>query len=294
MDQATTLRNMVKERSQGAEKKKARVITITSGKGRVGKSNTSVNLALALSELGKKVIIFDADFGLANVEVMFGALPKYNLSDVIYRGKSIEDVITQGPNNIGFISGGSGIVSLSNVNRDQLAYLIHNLNNLDNLADFVIIDTGAGISDQVLAFAMMAPEIIMITTPEPSSLTDSYSLIKALYRNPNFDKDNTNIRVLANKASTIEDGELVYQKLASVVTKFLQGRLDYLGMIPLDATIDKAIRQQKPVMISFPNCKASKAYKLVASDLINGTHSANNIKRGISEIFSSFMLNRRL
>ena len=190
MDQATTLRNMVKERSQGAEKKKARVITITSGKGGVGKSNTSVNLALALSELGKKVIIFDADFGLANVEVMFGALPKYNLSDVIYRRKSIEDVITQGPNNIGFISGGSGIVSLSNVNRDQLAYLIHNLNNLDNLADFVIIDTGAGISDQVLAFAMMAPEIIMITTPEPSSLTDSYSLIKALYRNPNFDKDN--------------------------------------------------------------------------------------------------------
>ena len=285
---------MVKERQENAEKKKARVITITSGKGGVGKSNTSVNLALALSELGKKVIIFDADFGLANVEVMFGALPKYNLSDVIYRGKSIEEIITPGPNDIGFVSGGSGIVGLSNINRDQLAYLIHNLNNLDSLADFVIIDTGAGISDQVLSFAMMSPEIIMITTPEPSSLTDSYSLIKALYRNPNFDRANTSIRVLANKASTIEDGELVYQKLSSVVTKFLQGRLDYLGMIPLDTTIDKAIRQQKPVMISFPNCKASKAYKLVAADLVNGTHLANNVKRGISEIFSSFMLNRRL
>ncbi|MCR5374014.1 MAG: MinD/ParA family protein [Lachnospiraceae bacterium] len=294
MDQATTLRNMVKERRESDVKKKARVITVTSGKGGVGKSNTSVNLALALSELGQKVIIFDADFGLANVEVMFGALPKYNLSDVIYRGKSIEEIITPGPNNIGFVSGGSGIVGLSNINRDQLAYLIHNLNSLDSLADFVIIDTGAGISDQVLSFAMMSPEIIMITTPEPSSLTDSYSLIKALYRNPNFDRANTTIRVLANKASTIEDGELVYQKLSSVVSKFLQGRLDYLGMIPLDTTIDKAIRQQKPVMMLFPNCRASKAYKLVASDIVNGTHLANNVKRGISEIFSSFMLNRRL
>ncbi|MBQ1871130.1 MAG: MinD/ParA family protein [Lachnospiraceae bacterium] len=294
MDQATSLRNMVNERKTSAPIRKARVITITSGKGGVGKSNTSVNLALALSELGKKVIIFDADFGLANVEVMFGALPKYNLSDVIYRGKRIEDIITEGPNGIGFVSGGSGIVGLSNVNRDQLAFLIHNLNNLDGLADFIIIDTGAGISDQVLSFAMMAPEIFMITTPEPSSLTDSYSLIKALYRNPNFDKDNTTIRVIANKASTIEDGELVYQKLSSVVSKFLQGRLDYLGMVPLDSTIDKAIRQQKPVMISFPNCKASKAYKLIAKDIVDGTHLANNVKRGISEIFSSIMLNRRL
>ncbi|MBQ7077433.1 MAG: MinD/ParA family protein [Lachnospiraceae bacterium] len=292
MDQAQALRNMVMESKGG--NLKARVITITSGKGGVGKSNTSVNLALALADLGKKVIIFDADFGLANVEVMFGALPKYNLSDVIYRGKKIEEIITTGPNGIGFISGGSGIVGLSNLNRDQIAYLIHNLNNLDKLADFVIIDTGAGISDQVLSFAMSSPEIIMITTPEPSSLTDSYSLIKALYKNPQFNKEGTSIKVLANKAISFDDGEIVYKKLSSVVSKFLQGRLEYLGMIPQDVNIDKAIRAQKPVYLSFPSAKSSKAYKAIAEDLINGTHFANNVRHGISDIFSSFMLGKRL
>ena len=292
MDQAQALRNMVMESKGG--NLKARVITITSGKGGVGKSNTSVNLALALADLGKKVIIFDADFGLANVEVMFGALPKYNLSDVIYRGKKIEEIITTGPNGIGFISGGSGIVGLSNLNRDQIAYLIHNLNNLDKLADFVIIDTGAGISDQVLSFAMSSPEIIMITTPEPSSLTDSYSLIKALYKNPQFNKEGTSIKVLANKAISFDDGEIVYKKLSSVVSKFLQGRLEYLGMIPQDVNIDKAIRAQKPVYLSFPSAKSSKAYKAIAEDLINGTHFANNVRHGISDIFSSFMSGKRI
>ncbi len=172
MDQAEQLRNIVKLQNQRSEKN-ARVITITSGKGGVGKSNTAVNLAYQLQELGKKVIIFDADFGLANVEVMFGAIPKYNLSDLIFKGKSITEIITEGPNGIGFISGGSGIAALSNLNREQISYLIRNLAYLDQMADFIIIDTGAGISDSVMDFVLASPETIMVSTHEPSSLMAS-------------------------------------------------------------------------------------------------------------------------
>lgn len=288
MDQAQHLRNIVKRQSQ-VNSQNARVITVTSGKGGVGKSNTSVNLAIELSRQGKSVLIFDADFGLANVEVMFGVLPKYNLSDLIFRGKSITEIITDGPEGIGFISGGSGIVGLSNLDRDQIAFLIHNLSYLDNMADVIIIDTGAGISDSVLEFAMASPEIIVVTTPEPSSLTDSYSLLKALYKNPNFDKDNTTIRVLANKVSSVEDGNLVFEKLTSVVTKFLNGSLDYIGMIPADTTIDKAIRQQKPVTIEYPNAKSSEAYRILANNLLSGERQQIEIKKGITHIFSRLM-----
>ena len=292
MDQAQQLRNIVKRQNQ-VTVQKARVITVTSGKGGVGKSNTTVNLAVELRRQGKSVIIFDADFGLANVEVMFGALPKYNLSDLIYRGKNIREIITEGPEGIGFISGGSGIVGLSNLSRDQIAFLIHNLTYLDNMADVIIIDTGAGISDSVLEFAMASPEILVITTPEPSSLTDSYSLLKALYRNPSFDREHTQIRVLANKVNSVEDGDAVYAKLSSVVNKFLDGSLDYAGMIPADTAIDKAIRQQKPVTISYPTAKSSQAYKVLAENLLNGTHEQIEMKRGITQLFSSFMTRKK-
>ena len=202
MDQAQQLRNMVKLKNQQSDSN-ARVITVSSGKGGVGKSNTAVNLAVCLRRMGKRVIIFDADFGLANVEVMFGAVPKYNLSDLIYRGKKIQDIITEGPMEIGFISGGSGITGVNNLSRDQIAFLIHNLKELDQLADIILIDTGAGIPDSVLEFVVASPEILMILTSDPSSLTDSYSLLKALHRNPNFDRENAVIKVIATETCPI-------------------------------------------------------------------------------------------
>ncbi|SFP91443.1 flagellar biosynthesis protein FlhG [Lachnospiraceae bacterium XBB1006] len=286
MDQAQQLRNIVKRQNQ-LNPGKARVITVTSGKGGVGKSNTTVNLAVELRKAGKSVIIFDADFGLANVEVMFGALPKYNLSDIVFKAKSIREIITEGPEGVQFISGGSGIVELSNLNRQQINYLINNLSELDDMADVIIIDTGAGISDSVMEFVLASPEILLVTTPEPSSLTDAYFLLKALYRHPLFEPSNKSIHVLANKVTSVEEGDAVFAKLSSVVTKFLGGELDYIGIIPSDTAVDKAIRQQMPVTLSYPTARSSEAYRILADNIINGTHEPFEMRRGIAQIFAN-------
>lgn len=291
MDQAEQLRNVVKKINQN-NTKTARVITVTSGKGGVGKSNVSVNLAVQLKKAGKNVIIFDADFGLANVEVMFGAIPQYNLSDLIYSGKSIKEIITPGPIGIGFISGGSGIIGLNNLHKEQIVYLVNAINELNDMADFIIIDTGAGISDQVMEFVLASPEILLVTTPEPSSLTDSYSLLKALYKNPNFTASKSRVHVIANRVTSYEDGKGVFDKLNSVVAQFLQGNLNYLGMIPQDLAIDRAVRQQKTVTLSEPNSNAAKAFNVLANNLLDGTNEQAPIKRGISQIFTSFLTKR--
>ncbi|MCD7709627.1 MAG: MinD/ParA family protein [Clostridiales bacterium] len=288
MDQAQQLRNAVRKQNRTAGSS-ARVVTVTSGKGGVGKSNFAVNLAVQLSRLGKRVIIFDADFGLANVEVMFGAIPQFNLSDFIYNGKSIRDIITPGPMGIGFISGGSGIMGLNNLYHEQIEYLVRAVGTLNDMADFIIIDTGAGISDQVIEFVIASPEVMLISTPEPSSLADAYSLLKTLYRNPNFSDEATTVYVVSNRVSSSDEGQAVYDKLSSVVTQFLHGRLSYLGMIPQDAAVERAVRQQQPVSIADPGSRAARAFEAVTGNLMNGTHDEVQIRWGISQMFSNFL-----
>lgn len=286
MDQAEKLRNVIKVKDQNY-KPNARVITVTSGKGGVGKSNVAVNLAVQMQKQGKKVLIFDADFGLANVEVMFGAIPKYNMSDLIYHEKGIRDIITEGPMGIGFISGGTGVAGMNNLSKDQVLYLVRCLRELDELADVILIDTGAGISDQVLEFVLASPEVLIVTTPEPSSLTDSYSLLKTLYKNPNFNRKNTEIHVVANRVTTAEEGQQVYEKLRSVVVQFLQGELQYIGMIPQDAALEKAVRQQQTVSMQNPNARSAKAFELLASNLLNHECKQPHTRAGIVQIISS-------
>ena len=292
MDQAQQLRNVIKKHNQ-VNQNTARVVTVTSGKGGVGKSNLAVNLAVQLRKEGKRVVIFDADFGLANVEVMFGAIPQYNLSDFIYRGKGIKEIITPGPMDIGFISGGSGIIGLNNLYREQIMYLVKSIDELNEIADFTIIDTGAGISDQVLEFVMASPEVLLVSTPEPSSLTDSYSLLKALYRNPNFVAGSTTIHVVSNRVNSMEEGQAVYDKLNSVVSQFLHGKLNYLGMIPADTALEKAVRQQQTVSLLEPNAKSAKAFEVLAGNLLNGTHNQVSMRRGIGQMFSGFLMGHK-
>ena len=265
MDQAEQLRNIVRMNNKTEKTEKvARVITVTSGKGGVGKSNMSVNLAIQLRKLGKSVLIFDADFGLANIEVLFGAIPKYNLGDVIYRNKNIKEVITAGPMGIKFISGGTGIDGLGNLNKGQIETLVNNLSELDNLADVIVVDTGAGISDSVLDFVMSGSEVILVTTPEPTSITDSYSMLKAINRNSNYKKSNLQIRVAVNKVSSQNEGKALFSKLNVVVQRFLELSIEYLGAIPMDDSIYKAVMQQSPVSFKFPNSKATRAYEDIA------------------------------
>jgi flagellar biosynthesis protein FlhG len=290
MDQAQQLRNIIKLSNQKINKV-ARVITVTSGKGGVGKSNSSVNLAIQLRRLGKRVIIFDADFGLANVEVMFGAIPKYNLSDLIFRGKNIKEIITLGPEEIGFVSGGSGISELANLNRNQIDILVKNLAELDELADYIIIDTGAGISDAVLEFILVSKEVLLVITPEPTSMTDAYSLLKVLNNNPRFNNEEVEIKVLSNRSNSYQEGISSFNKIETVVTKFLKLKIKLLGVIPNDDNVQKAIIKQKPVSILNPNSKASKAYENIASLMAN-EETVYSDRKGIANMFNELLRTR--
>lgn len=292
MDQAEQLRNIIKAGSQPNSKPLARVITVTSGKGGVGKSNTSINLAVQFRKMGQRVIILDADFGLANIEIMFGAVPKYNLCDLIYQGKSIQDIITWGPMEIGFISGGSGIAGMANLSKDYLNYIIRNLEKLDSMTDIIIVDTGAGISDAVLEFLVASGEILLVTTPEPTSITDSYSLIKALNRHPGFSKETSQIKVIANKVTNEDEGEMLFLKLQTVVTKYLKLPITYLGMVPQDDHLAKAVMQQMPVSIDDPKCKSAVAYEILAAKLMHKELNQNVTKRGMAAFFSHIISKR--
>lgn len=287
MDQAENLRNVVKLKNQ-IYKPNARVITVTSGKGGVGKSNVAVNLAVQMQKLGKRVLVFDADFGLANVEVMFGAVPQYNLGDVIYHGKRMRDIITEGPIGIGFVSGGTGVSGLNDLTREQVLSLTRSLGELDQEADIILVDTGAGISSHVLEFVLASPEVLLVTTPDPSALTDAYSLLKAVYRNPRFQRRETKISILVNRAASSEEGRQVYDKLSSVVGQFLQGELVYAGMIPQDRALERAIKQQKTVSLNAPASKSAKAFEQTAADLLEVDTKQAKLPAGISQFFSRF------
>lgn len=289
MDQAEKLRNIIKSQNQ-RNVGKSRVITVTSGKGGVGKSNVAINLAIQFTRMGKKVIILDADFGLANIEVMFGVIPEYNLGDLIFKGKDIKEIINKGLEGVGFISGGSGIAKLVNLENEQIRRLVFKLSELETLADIIIIDTGAGISPSVLEFVAASPEVILVTTPEPTSVTDSYALLKALNIYGSFKKEETKIRVLANKVNNNNEAKNLYNKLNMVVSRFLNINLEYLGMIPQDSNISKAVMNQKPISTMYSNSPATKAFEGLAKTLVSGevtTEKAGGINRFFLNIFSS-------
>ncbi len=289
MDQAEQLRNIIKASNIKRSRPLARVITVTSGKGGVGKSNTAINLAIQFRKMGKKVVILDADFGLANIEIMFGAVPKHNLSDLIYGGKTIKDIITWGPMEVGFISGGSGITALSNLGKDYLIYIIQNLSELDTIADVIIVDTGAGISDAVLEFLVASGEILLITTPEPTSITDSYSLLKTLNGHPRFERDNTQIRMIANCVESAGEGEALFRKLNVVVSRYLKLPITYLGAVPQDPQLAKAVMQQLPVSLQNPHAKSSQAYEEIAAKLMKQGEGQSTRKRGVAAFFSQII-----
>lgn len=287
MDQAEQLRNIVKK--QSVQRHLSRVITVTSGKGGVGKSSVAVNLGLQMSKLGKKVIILDADFGLANVEVMLGIRPRYNLADLMFKGRELKDIITMGPENIGFISGGSGIQELTNLTRDQIIYLTQTLYELDEIADVILIDTGAGISDSVLEFVAASAEILLIATAEPTSITDAYALLKTLGKKEDFDWENTMVKMIANRVNSYQEGKALYEKLSVVVNKFLKVQMEFLGAIPQDPQVSKSVMQQTPFSMAYPNSPAAIAVNELAAMLNSNTIKEQQMKKGITQFFTNLI-----
>ena len=292
-DQAEMLRKIVQHKTYDKDlnetavaEKHARVITITSGKGGVGKTNVTINLALALSKMGLKVVILDVDFGLANIDVLFGIVPKYTLLDLIHDEKSIFEVLTDGPDNIKFLSGGSGVEELIRLDRKQLRKFVSNINLLDKLFDVILIDTGAGLSQNVMSFIMAADEIILVTTPEPTSITDAYALVKMVSRRDRKKR----IQVLINKAESVKEAEEIANKLIVVSEKFLSLKLLKLGYILYDDTVSKSVKIQKPFSLYNPKCQASKNILEIADKLFKNSCSDEILgaKGFISRLLSFF------
>jgi len=267
-EQALKLRKLMEQKKPPAKPdKKVKVYCIASGKGGVGKTNLSVNIGLALQNLGKKVLLIDGDLGLANIDVVTGLYPKYNLFHILSIGKSIQDVILNGPRGISILPGASGLYELANITSTQLEILIDSFNSIANTFDIIIIDTGAGISKNVLSFIQSSDEVIVVTTPEPSAVTDAYALIKVAYRHCN------SIHVIINKTENYKEAQFTMEKLVKAAKKFLNINISYLGFVLEDKSILKANMEQTPFLIKYPDGLASKCLMNITKKLLYGPQS---------------------
>ncbi|MDH5180659.1 MAG: MinD/ParA family protein [Gammaproteobacteria bacterium] len=236
------------------------VVAVTGGKGGVGKTNVSVNLAMAMSAAGKDVMLMDADLGLANVDVLLGLYPKHTLLDVIEGRLTLEEIILDGPGNIKIVPASSGFKDMAQMTPVQHAGLIRAFSELSMNIDVLVVDTAAGISDSVISFTRAAQEIIVVICDEPASITDAYALIKLLNR----DYGVSRFHILSNMARSAQEGREVYEKIVKVTDRFLDVALSYAGHIPYDEYVLKAIKKQRGVYEAFPRSKASMAFKSLA------------------------------
>ena len=297
MDQANKLRQIidnlkVKEPEKEVDVKathklkSAKVITVTSGKGGVGKTNITINLAIALSEMGKRVTVMDANLGLGNIDVLLGVVPKYTLVDVIYNNKNIVEVLSDGPGNIKFVAGGSGIEDLAKLDNYQIQKFLANIALLDKISDIILIDTGAGLSDSVMNFVMAADEVILVTTPEPTSITDAYAIIKAVSKRDS----NKTVKLIINRAENATEANNITNKFSMVTQKFLEIKLQPLGFILQDNMVIKAVKAQQPFSISFPKSMASKQIKDISKRLLDiNENFINEGRTGIKSFVSRFV-----
>lgn len=288
LDQAANLRKLIEQRQESKEPKVTkgpRIITITSGKGGVGKSNLVVNLGISLQKQGYKVMIFDADVGMGNDDVLMGHIPTYDIYDVIFKGMKINEVLIEGPFGIKLLPGGNGFSKIDEISDYQREEFINKLKEIEDL-DFLLMDTGAGINKDVLAFVACSQELILITTPEPTSLTDAYSLLKAVRH---FKLKDT-ASVVVNKSFTLKESISTYERFRSTVNKFLNMELNYLGHIPEDRKLTEAVRKQEPVLISAPYSESSKAIEKIAEKLIglNTSKDSASVKGLFKKLFAIF------
>lgn len=263
-DQAEALRNLVKQQELLEEGRITRVVTVTSGKGGVGKSNFSLNFALALQRLGKKVLVFDADIGMANIDVLMGISSSYNLYHLLKQEKTIWDIVQEGPEGINFIAGGSGFKDLLELSAEQLDGFAQEISKLHGKYDVILFDTGAGLSKETVKFITAAEETIVVTTPEPTSITDAYALIKMVKA---MDVD-VQFKLIVNRAADYREGKQTADKISLVAEQFLQLELPSLGIVPDDPHVSKAVKRQVPFTIGYPGCDAALAIEKIAKQFL--------------------------
>ena len=293
MDQAGTLRGMVKkkkkpesggnnsgkagdERLRKNEESFVRVIAVTSGKGGVGKTNVVANLGYALTRLNKKVLLLDADVGLANIDVLLGLTPEYNLQHVLNGERPISEVVITGPGGMRILPASSGIQELANLSREQKLCLLSELNSLQDETDVLLIDTSAGISSNVMYFNLAAQEILIVVSPEPTSITDAYAMMKVLF----LKYSANHFKLLVNSAKNAQEAKEVFNNLSLVTQKFLNLSIDYWGYIPRDEHVVKAVRMQKALIELYPDSPASKCFFNLAEKVCENqpnTSSEGNI-----------------
>ena len=242
-----------------------RVISVTSGKGGVGKTNVVANLALAFTQLGKKVLVLDADLGLANIDVLLGLIPQYTIEDLFNRRKSFSEILIKGPGGMWILPASSGVPDLMDLDEGRKIFLLSELDHWGEAIDILLIDTGAGISSNVLYFNMAAQESIVIATPEPTSLTDAYALIKVLLMK--FGKKD--FTILVNLVADVHEAKVVFKKISTAADRFLESlSIDYLGFIPFDEKLGLAVKHQRPVLEIYPKSPSSRSFIELAKSLL--------------------------
>ena len=279
MDQATNLRKIVKEESGKVRKLRVKdgsfpqknspmVFSVTSGKGGVGKTNIVGNLAITCQRMRKRVLIFDADLGLANIDIIFGINPKYTIDDVIKGEKELSQIIARGPEGVDIIPASSGVQELSHLTEGHKINLLNEFDLLNNMYDILLIDTGAGISSNVTYFNLAAQERILVVTPEPTSITDAYALIKVMFMH----HGTKNFIILMNMVKNEKEAVSVYKHLSRVVEKFMGSiSLDYAGYIPYDKHLHESISRREPVTCCYPQSSSSQSFKKLAEYLLDQT-----------------------
>ena len=279
-DQASGLRELARKYNM----KSVKIITVTSGKGGVGKSSVALNLAIALSRKGRRVLLIDSDFGFSNIDVMLGVTTKYDLLDVIKHDLDIRDIIEQGLEGVQFISGGSGVYEMTQLDSLELMRMVDSLKALENVADTIIFDTGAGVSPNMLRLINASHMTLLITTPEPTAVVDAYALIKIISEQG----QSAGISLIINKVNNPGEAASVMDGLVRVAEKNVDVNISKLGCIARDQNMQKAIRMQVPILVSFPNCTASMNIQSIACKLLD-TPMAEPEKHGIRRFLERFL-----